>query len=80
MFVSITAPGIVEFNVNNLSTDSEAEVSWTPPLQPNGVIISYQVIYSVYGDFIGYFIDIITSENDTTRSYIIRNLGMYICI
>ena len=67
------APGVVEFRVNDLIATSETEVSWSPPLQPNGVITSYQVIYSVYQSSA-----IVTSEmlSNTTNTYIIRNLGM----
>ena len=68
-----SAPGVVEFRVNDLTATSETEVSWAPPLQPNGVITSYQVIYSVYQSSA-----IVTSEmlSSTTNMYIIRNLGM----
>ena len=57
--------------VASLSTTS-ANVIWIPPAQPNGVIIKYEVIYSVYGDT-----DNITSDtvpSDMT-SLIITNLG-----
>ena len=69
------APGVVEFHVSDLTASSEAEVTWSPPLQPNGVITSYQVIYSVYESS-----TITTSEmlSNTTNTYIIRNLGMLI--
>ena len=37
------APGIVDqFTIN------QATVRWSPPLQPNGIVTGYQVIYSVY--------------------------------
>ena len=50
-------------------------MSWSPPLQPNGVITSYQVIYSVYQSSAT-----VTSEmlSNTTNTYTIRNLGMQI--
>lgn len=69
-----SVPGIVEFYVNDLAA-SEAEVSWSTPLQPNGIITSYQVIYSVYGSS-----TTISSKllSDTTNTYIIRNLGILI--
>ena len=69
-----TAPGIVQFQVNDLTVTGETEVSWSPPLQPNGVITSYQVIYSVYEST-----TIVRSEmlNNSTNAYIIRNLGTY---
>ena len=70
------APSVVEFQVNDLTATSEAEVSWSTPLQSNGVITSYQVIYSVYESS-----STTSSEmlNNTTNTYIIKNLGMYIC-
>jgi len=48
MCVHIAAPGVVLFDVNNLPTNTEVRVTWRPPEQPNGLITSYQVIYSVY--------------------------------
>ena len=35
-------PGVVE-----LQTDQNT-IIWSPPLQPNGIITGYQVIYSIY--------------------------------
>ena len=67
------APGVVQFQVNDLMATGETEVSWSPPLQPNGVITSYQVMYSVYESSA-----IVRSEilSNNTITYIIRNLGM----
>ena len=67
-------PGIVQFQVNDLTATGETEVSWSPPLQPNGIITSYQVIYSVYKSTA-----IVRSEmlNNSTNTYIVRNLGTY---
>ena len=31
-------------------SDTTAIVTWKPPIQPNGIITSYEVIYSVYED------------------------------
>ena len=68
-----SAPGVVQFQVNDLTATGETGVSWSPPLQPNGVITSYQVVYSVYGSSA-----IVRSEmlSNSTITYIIRNLGM----
>ena len=70
-----SAPGVVEFHVNDLTATREIEVSWSPPLQPNGVITFYQVIYSIYQSSAA-----VTSEmlSNTTNTYTIRNLGMQI--
>ena len=70
-----SAPGVVEFRVNNLVATRATEVSWSPPLQPNGVVTTYQVIYSMYQSSA-----VVTSEmlSNTTNTYIIRNLGMEI--
>ena len=67
------APGVVQFQVNDLMVTGETGVSWSPPLQPNGVVTSYQVVYSVYESSA-----IVRSEilSNNTITYIIRNLGM----
>ena len=31
-------------------SDTISIVTWNPPIQPNGIITSYEVIYSVYED------------------------------
>ena len=31
-------------------SSSTVSVIWIPPAQPNGIIIQYEVIYSIYGD------------------------------
>ena len=43
LHILITVPGVVE--VINIFEES---VTWAPPLQPNGIIINYQVIYFIY--------------------------------
>jgi len=61
----------VQFDVNNLPTNTEVQVTWTPPEQPNGIITVYEVIHSVY--------DATTSEHralqSNVRNYTIRNLS-----
>lgn len=54
-------------------TASQVEVSWSPPLQPNGVITSYEVIHSVYESSITTTSGVLSN---TTHTYIIKNLGM----
>ena len=54
-------------------TTSEVEVSWSPPLQPNGIITSYELIYSVYESSFTTTSGILSN---TTNTYIIKNLGM----
>ena len=61
-------PGVIE-----LETDQNT-IIWSPPLQPNGIIIDYQVIYSIYQNDSSR-----TSEklsNNTTR-YTIEGLSKY---
>ena len=31
-------------------SDAALTVTWSPPVQPNGIVTSYEVIYSVYED------------------------------
>ena len=45
-----TAPGDVEIVDIGIISDTTATVVWDPPIQPNGIITSYEVIYSVYED------------------------------
>ena len=63
------APGIVVVldTVRNM-------IIWSPPLQPNGIITGYQVIYSIYQNDSDRISE--TLSNDTTR-YIIEGLGKY---
>ena len=42
-------PGVVEiFNVTSISSNTSL-VTWSPPMEPNGIVTEYEVIYSVYG-------------------------------
>ena len=45
-----TAPGVVQFYVTTTMNNTEVTVKWSPPLQPNGIITSYKVIYQRYED------------------------------
>ena len=44
----IIAPGIVQIARVAGTSDTTAIIFWTLPLQPNGLITGYLVIYSVY--------------------------------
>ena len=44
------APGIVEIIDIISISDTALTVTWNPPIQPNGIITGYEVIYSVYED------------------------------
>ena len=46
--ISLTVPGVVKFTVTKSSVNSQVLVIWDPPQQPNGIIVAYQVIYSIY--------------------------------
>ena len=43
-----TAPGRVEIVDIVTVSDTTSTVLWNPPIQPNGIITGYEVIYSVY--------------------------------
>ena len=49
---------------------------WSPPLQPNGIITSYEVMYLIYED--DDTTEHITLEN-TVRNYTIQNLRKCAC-
>ena len=72
MYMYNSVPGVTQFNVNNLPTITEVQVTWTPPEQPNGLITSYQVLYSVYESTTTVQS---TMLNGNDRSYTIRNLS-----
>ena len=74
----LTVPGVVV--VNNTF---EETVTWAPPLEPNGIITSYQVIYFIYQRNVPMVSEML--DNDTT-TYSIGGLGkqkysyMYLCM
>jgi len=39
---------VVKVSVTPLPVNTEVLITWETPSQPNGVIMGYQVIYSVY--------------------------------
>lgn len=47
-FVCSAAPGPV-YNFKSEITEQSVVLSWEPPLEPNGVILIYEVTYSVNG-------------------------------
>ena len=67
-----TAPGVVEIVAIVGTSDTTAVIFWTPPLQPNGVITGYQIIYSVYGDADNRMTEAVTRNED---SFVIANLS-----
>ena len=73
--LNFVAPGIVEIIGVVTVSSSTVNVIWIPPTQPNGIIIHYDVIHSVYGD---------TENSKTARvastetSYVISDLGEYL--
>jgi len=72
-----TGPGIVEIvGVASLSTTS-ANVIWIPPVQRNGIITKYEVIYSVYGDNNNIISDTVASDD---TSFIITDLSKNLTI
>jgi len=44
----LIVPGVVKVSVTPLPVNTKVLITWETPLQPNGVIVGYQVIYSVY--------------------------------
>ena len=67
------APGIVQFHIQTTLNNTEVIVMWRPPLQPNGVITSYEVMYQIYEH--DYTTAVHTRLESTDRSYTIKNLG-----
>ena len=55
-------PGVVE-----VIEIFEETVTWSSPLEPNGIIINYQVIYFIYQNNTGVVSELL-DKNDTTYS------------
>ena len=72
LFTTCTAPGVVVHTTNRAS-NNDVNVTWGPPVTPNGVITGYEVFYSVYQDDSSSMSSRRLSGND--RSYLISNLG-----
>ncbi|XP_065905061.1 uncharacterized protein [Dysidea avara] len=67
---SEAAPGIVELTIMGRS-NSEVDVLWDPPVQPNGIITGYVVMYS-FNENNTLIVSDMLSEND--RNFVVGNL------
>ena len=70
--IYLTVPGVVKVSVTTLPINTEVLITWDTPSQPNGIIVGYQVIYSVYNS------DTTSMSgklNSSTRSYTIMSLS-----
>ena len=67
-------PGFVLFIIT-ITSNTEVTVTWGPPSQFIGVIIGYQVIYSIYENDTNTMSDMLSG---VVRSYLIRSLGKHI--
>ena len=65
----ITVPGPPFGLTYKVSSDTTANISWSEPEEPNGVILSYVVEYGELG------VDATVREEVTTPQYMIQNLG-----
>ena len=70
--ISLTAPGVVKFTVTKSSVNTEVSVIWDPPQQPNGIIVAYQVIYSIYNSDTT---NMSSQLESSAAGYILMNLG-----
>jgi len=67
------APGRV-IHTTISPSDTEVNVTWNPPDQPNGVITGYVVVYSIYENNTLKMSEMLS---DNIRSYLIDDLGKY---
>ena len=65
----ITVPGPPFELKYKVSSDTTANISWSEPEEPNGVILSYVVEYGELGE------NVAVREEVTTPQYMIQNLG-----
>ena len=70
--ISLTAPGVVKFTVSKSSVNTQVSVIWDPPQQPNGIIVAYQVIYSIYNSDTT---NMSSQLESSAAGYILMNLG-----
>jgi len=70
--ISLTAPGVVKFTVTKSSVSTKVSVIWDPPQQPNGIIVAYQVIYSIYNSDTT---NMSSRLESSAAGYILMNLG-----
>lgn len=73
MFLFIAAPGIIDLDTSRES-NTVVKITWFPPTQPNGIIIRYQVVYSIIENTTTKSIDV-DGSNTTT---VVEELGKYI--
>ena len=60
----ILAPGVVQFSTRVVS-NTEVNVMWSPPSQPNGIITAYQVIYSIYDNTTTVMSELLRDDSST---------------
>ena len=65
----ITVPGPPFGLTYKVSSNTTANISWSEPEEPNGVILSYVVEYGEFGE------NVTVREEVTTPPYMIQNLG-----
>ena len=53
-------------------SDTTVTVTWSSPMQRNGIIIGYEVMYSLYEDYVA-IITVFVASN--VSSFTITNLG-----
>ena len=56
-------------------SNSEVDVLWDPPVQPNGIITGYVVMYS-FNENNTLIVSDMLSEND--RNFVVGNLGKFV--
>ena len=69
-----TAPGVVVHTAQSTTSNTEVNITWDSPAKPNGVIIGYVVIYSVYQNSTFFYSDMLM---DSETNYTIKALGKY---
>ena len=64
LYLLHVAPGVVQFTTSSIS-DTEVNVMWSTPSQPNGIITAYQVIYSIYDNTTTVRSELLTNSRST---------------
>ena len=67
-----TAPGVVKITDVMSISSSTSCVKWNPPVEPNGIITGYEIIYSVHGEIYESVIGPLESNKHASN---ITNLG-----
>ena len=60
----ILAPGVVQLTTSVVS-NTEVNVIWSPPSQPNGIITAYKVIYSIYDNTTTVMSELLSDDRST---------------